>query len=43
MYYIGEQLLLRRACAYAQSRQSLFCSQTQSVEAAKVSGQTLDT
>ena len=31
-YYAGEQLRLRRACTFAQSRQSLSCSHTQSVE-----------
>ena len=31
-YDIGEHPRLRRACAYAQSRQSLRCSHTESME-----------
>ena len=32
IYCIREQIRLRRACAYAQSRQSLCLSHTQSIE-----------
>ena len=34
-YRIGEQRWIRRVCAYAQSRQSLRCSHTQSLDEAK--------
>ena len=41
-YHIGDQRWLRRACAYAQSRQSLRCSHTWSIEVDKGSIQKAD-
>ena len=41
-YYIGDQRRLRRACASAQSRQSLRCSHTWSMEVDKGSNQKSD-
>ena len=41
-YRISEQRRLRRVCTYAQTRQSLRCSHTQSMDADESSDQTLD-
>ena len=40
--HTGEQQRIRRACAYAQSRQSLRCSHTQSMDAAEDSDKNVD-
>ena len=41
-YRIGVQLRLRRACAYAQPRQSLRCSHTQNLDVVEDSDQNED-
>ena len=42
IYRIGEQLRFRRGCAYAQTRQSIRCSHTQTIDVDEGSDQNLD-